>query len=69
MKIANAPVIPPDSIFALNNLTYVMSNESNIRNYLVEALDIDGLFVDYFSVHDWISSLGKPLSLNETVLT
>jgi hypothetical protein len=60
MKITNAPTIP--SIFLQNNLSYVMNSESNIRNYLVEALDIDHMFIDKFSVHDWVSALGKWIS-------
>jgi hypothetical protein len=59
MKIITAPLLPHNSIFLQNNLGYVMSNESNIRSYMVEALEIDSLFIDLFSVHDWVSSLGK----------
>lgn len=61
MKISNALTLPAESIFSVNHLSYVMSTESNIRNYLIEALEIDASFIDKFSVHDWVSALEHTL--------
>jgi len=57
-------------IFHQNHLSYVISSEENVRNYLIEALNIDTKFIEKFSIHDCISALEHTLHFRpETVPT
>ena len=49
------------SVFVENHLAFVMSSESNLRNYLVHALEIDATFVQHFSVPECVSALEHTL--------
>uniref|UniRef100_A0A6C0BPS8 Uncharacterized protein n=1 Tax=viral metagenome TaxID=1070528 RepID=A0A6C0BPS8_9ZZZZ len=48
-------------IFRENHLSYVVSTESNLKNYLVEALDIDAQFIQHFDIHDLSLALEQTL--------
>lgn len=48
-------------VFAQNHLSRVVSNEQELKAYLVHALNIAPDFLEHFTQHDWISALEHTL--------